>query len=70
MAKTQTSATATFIERVMPEQLPAKATQLLLVIRGLRDKIPESRFAAVEALSYEVECLAVDGRLPWDDAGR
>jgi hypothetical protein len=51
--------TATLIE---------KAALLLLAIRGLRDSVPAAKFAAVEALAYEVESLVVDGCLPWDEA--
>jgi hypothetical protein len=50
----------------MPEHLAAKAALLRLAINGLRDDVPASKFAAVEMLAYEIECLIVDGRLPWD----
>ena len=69
-----TRVTATLLEKAaasaMHEHLPLKASLLLLAILGLRDSVPESKFLAVETLAYEVECLIVDGKLPWDGAGR
>lgn len=52
----------------MPEHLAAKVALLRLAIGGLRDYAPESKCAAVETLAYEVECLIVDGALPWEGA--